>query len=153
MIDRLGKPFLFALSGCLLLLCLCMTACHRHDIKLEVVHRTSDQLECDRVFAHDRKAIIELNEILIQTGTIDSYDHKLRACIIHVAGKEVVMKLERSAKQNDNTIEEFAGEGYAVKLNYHPQQAGSDTVYVGKAHISHGADITDMTVEGIRNRL
>ncbi len=153
MIDRLVKPFLIMLSGCLLPLCLYMTACQRHDIKLEVVHRTSDQLECDCVFAESRKAIIELNEILTQTGAIDSDDHKLRACIIHVDGKEVVMKLERSAKQNDDTIEEFAGEGYAVKLSYHPQQAVTATVYVGKAHISHGADATDVAVEGVRNRL
>ncbi|UEG54424.1 hypothetical protein LLH06_05520 [Mucilaginibacter daejeonensis] len=153
MIDHPAKPIRFALNFCLLILCLWMSACQRHDIKLEVVHHTSDQLECDRVFAESRKAIIELNEILIQTGALDSNDHMVRACIIHVGGKEVVLKLERSAKQDTDKIEEFAGEGYALKLTYHPQQAGTDTVYLGKAHISYGAEVTDMAVEGVRNRL
>jgi len=45
-----------------------LAGCHTNDIQLQKVDKTSDRLECDKVFAESRKAIVEMNEILVQTG-------------------------------------------------------------------------------------
>jgi hypothetical protein len=82
-------------------------ACKRHDIELYIVHRTSDRLQCDRVFAGSAKAITELNEIWIQTGTIDTAP----SSIIWVGGKEVVMKLKKAVTHRDQTRETYQGRG------------------------------------------
>jgi hypothetical protein len=124
-------------------------ACNRHDIELDVVHRTSDRLECDRVFAGSAKAITELNEIWIQTGTISI----VPSCIIWVGGKEVVMKLKRSLTRQGETKETYHGQGYDVKLVYHAERSGTSTIYKGRCQIRLGVKYTDLKIEGLRSRL
>jgi hypothetical protein len=135
---------LFILSGC----------AASNDIQLEKVTETSGYLHCDKVFSNSRDSIIQLNQILIQTGTIDTTDERsFKAAIIHIQGKEVILDLVKANQSHSEWREQYAGKGYKLELNYEPKNLGNDTIYTGNCQVWQGKLHSDIKVEGIRNNL
>jgi hypothetical protein len=135
---------LFILSGC----------AASNDIQLEKVTETSDYLHCDKVFSNSRDSLVQLNQILIQTGTIDTADERsFKAAIIHIRGKEIILDLVKARQSHSERHEQYAGKGYKLELNYEPKSLANDTVYTGTCQIWNGKLHSDIKVEGIRNNL
>ncbi|WP_245132888.1 hypothetical protein [Mucilaginibacter straminoryzae] len=108
------------------------TACRQHDIALEKVSHTSEYLYCDKVFAEKRKHIVELNEILVQTGTIDTLEDTLaRAAVIHVKGKELMLNLVKASHNGDDFEEHYVGGGYQLDLKYRHKDEYNSVNYYG----------------------
>lgn len=125
-----------------------------NDIQLEKVTETSEYLHCDKVFSNSRDSIVQLNQIMIQTGTIDTTDERtFRAAIIHIQGKEIILDLVKSNQSHNDHHEQYAGKGYKLKLNYEPKSLANDTMYTGNCEIWQGKLHSDIKVEGIRNNL
>jgi hypothetical protein len=132
-----------------------LAACRNHtDIVLQKVTQSSNGMECDKVFSADRKSIVEMNEILMQTGTVDSAEYAgIRSAIIHVGNKEEVLKLQKNETHGSTVTEVYIGDGYKVILNYETQQSGYITGYKGNLEVWKGKLYTKMDVEGLVNRL
>ncbi len=125
-----------------------------NDIQLEKVTETSEYLHCDKVFSNSRDSIIQLNQIMIQTGTIDTTDERsFKAAIIHIQGKEVILDLVKAHQSHSERHEQYTGKGYKLELNYEPKNLGNDTMYIGNCEIWQGKLHSDIKVEGIRNNL
>jgi hypothetical protein len=125
-----------------------------NDIQLEKVTETSGKMECERVFSNSRDSIVQLNQIMIQTGTIDTLeDRTFKAAIIHIQGKEVILDLVKSQQSHNERHEQYAGKGYKLELNYEPKSLANDTIYTGNCEIWQGKRHSDIKVEGIRNNL
>ncbi len=125
-----------------------------NDIQLEKVTETSEYLHCDKVFSNSRDSIVQLNQILIQTGTIDTLeDRTVKAAVIHVEGRELILDMVKERQLQDEHREQYAGKGYQLALNYRPKNAGSETIYNGDCQIWHGKLHSKIKVEGIRNNL
>lgn len=134
----------FLLSGC----------AASNDIQLEKVTETSEYLHCDKVFSNSRDSIVQLNQIMIQTGTIDTTDERsFKAAIIHIQGQEVILDLVKANQSHNERNEHYAGKGYKLELNYEPKTLGNDTIYTGNCEIWQGKLHSDIKVEGIRNNL
>jgi hypothetical protein len=132
---------LICLSGC--------TAAH-NDIQLEKTFETSQYLKCDKVFATSRDSIVQLNEILIQTGIVDTLeDRTIKASIIHIKGKELILDLVKESQSGEKHNELYSGKGYKLTLNYNPVLTG----YEGECRIWHGKLYSKIKVEGIKNNL
>ncbi|RFZ84067.1 hypothetical protein DYU05_00040 [Mucilaginibacter terrenus] len=131
-----------------------LTSCERY-IKLEVSHETSELLNCDKVFAGTRKSIVELNEFLIQTGTIDTIeDRSAYAAIIRINGKEVILDLKRIKQSIDgSTAETFTGHNYTLELYYQKRRIHSAEFFEGFAIVKCGKIATRYEVAGINNIL
>jgi len=131
-----------------------LAGCHTNDIQLQKVDKTSDRLECDKVFAESRKAIVEMNEILVQTGAIDtSGDTTVRAAIIHVNDREEIVNLVKTGKAGNRSTEEYRNESYKVILHYEPNKVGFIAAYQGELEVWKGNLYSKLSVEGLRNRL
>jgi hypothetical protein len=132
-------------------LIICLSGCASHnDIHLEKTFETSQYLKCDKVFATSRDSIVQLNEILIQTGTLDTLeDRAIKASVIHVRGKELILDLVKESQSDDHHNELYAGKGYKLALNYKPNKTG----YEGDCQIWNGKLHTKIKIEGIKNNL
>ena len=125
-----------------------------NDIQLEKVTETSESLHCDKVFAGSRDSIVQLNQIMIQTGTIDTTDDRsFKAAIIHVRGKEIILDLVKASQSHSDRQEQYAGKGYKLTLNYESESLNNDTLYKGDCQIWKGKLHSNIKVEGIRNNL
>ena len=131
-----------------------LAGCHTNDIRLQKGDKTSDRLECDKVFAESRKAIVEMNEILVQTGAIDILgDTMVRAAIIYVNDREEVVRLVKTEKAGSVSTETYSGKEYKVILHYEPYKVGYITAYKGDIEVWKGNLYSKLSVEGLRNRL
>ena len=136
--------------------------CSNNDIKLEKVTSTSDVLECNTVYSTSRKSIVELSEILIQTGQIDTLeDNSQSAAIIHDRGKEIVLNLIKVTKSNGFVREFYSGHGYKLELNYQVKRMDigindikyQDPYYEGDCQIWHEKLYSKINIIGMRNKL
>ncbi|OKS87718.1 hypothetical protein [Mucilaginibacter polytrichastri] len=136
---------------CFVILLIYLIGCASHnDIHLEKTFETSAYLKCDKVFAVNRDSIVQLNEILIQTGTLDTLEDQVtRASVIHVQGKELILDLVKEHKSGDSHQELYQGKGYKLALNYQSKNTG----YKGECQVWHGKLHSCIKVEGIRNNL
>jgi hypothetical protein len=134
-----------------IVLIICLTGCASHnDIQLDKTFETSQYLKCDKVFATSRDSIVQLNEILIQTGIVDTLDDRtIKASVIHVSGKELILDLVKESQSADRRNELYAGKGYKLALNYKPNKTG----YEGDCQIWYGKLYSKIKVEGIKNNL
>jgi len=131
-----------------------LMGCHHNDIKLQKVTQTSEYLYCDKVFAADRKSITELNEILLQTGVIDTLDDTtVRAAVIHVNNQEEIINLAKSEQNGEVLTETYAGKVYKVILNYELDRSGYITAYKGSVEIWKGPLYSKLEIHGLRNKL
>lgn len=133
----------------------CLTGCTPlHDIELEKVHQTSNRLNCNKVFANSRKDIVELNEILVQTGSIDTVENAaLIAAVIHVKGKELFLNQVSAVSQHGEFTETYAGKGYKLELRYQAETVNNSVTYWGTCQLWNGKLHTKFKVEGIINNL
>ena len=133
----------------------CSTGCaSNNDIALEKVHHTSEYLNCDKVFANTRKDIIELNEILLQTGNIDTLENAtLKAAVIHVKGKQLFLNLLSTVNQHGEITETYAGKGYKLELKYQTETLHNSIIYYGTCQVWNGKLHTKLKVEGTINNL
>lgn len=123
-------------------------------IPLEKVHQTSEYLVCDKVFSDTRKSIVEMNEILIQTGKIDTLEDTVAmGAVIHDQGKEIILNRTKSAHKGDHYSEEFTGDVYRMILNYDQKTVYSSVGYYGTCQLWIDGKQHDFDVEGIRNNL
>jgi hypothetical protein len=137
-----SKIYLFA--------ALIFTGCHKNDVNLQVVTHTSEYLYCDKVFAANRKSIIELNEILLQTGSIDTIEDKtVKAAVINISNEEKILDLEKTYRTGKKITEIYSGKGYKLILNYEP--AGD--YYTGDIQVFKGQLYSKFAIEGSHNIL
>lgn len=139
----------------ILIILLLFSACAAsNDIHLEKVTETSEYLHCDKIFSNSRDSIVQLNQIMVQTGTVDTTDERsFKAAIIHIQGKEIILDLVKIHQSHAERQEQYAGKGYRLELNYEPKSLGNDTIYTGNCQIWNGKLHSDIKVEGIRNNL
>jgi hypothetical protein len=139
-----------------------LSGCVHNDIQLEKVTSTSDALQCNTVFAESRKAIVEMNEILVQLGNIDTLeDSAPPAAIIHHQGKEIILNLTKSIRSTDHAEDYYAGKGYKLALNYTVKYTDiginndnyKDPYYVGECQVWHGKFHSKINVVGLKNKL
>jgi hypothetical protein len=102
------------------LLMLLLESCSTQDIKLDIVRKTSDLLDCNRIFGYDTKRLYEENEILIQVGVIDTTtEHPpIEAAIVNIDNAEIVLNLTVDSVLNDRTIQEYSGNNYYLILDF-----------------------------------
>jgi len=136
---------------CFVTLLIYLPGCTPHnDIQLEKTFETSAYLKCDKVFAASRDSIVQLNEILIQTGMLDTLENQVtKASIIHVQGKELILDLVKEHILGDDHEELYQGKGYKLALNYQSKNTG----YKGECQVWHGKLHSRIKVEGIKNNL
>lgn len=130
------------------------TASH---IQLSPVRHTSDFIHNIKIFGKDEKAIEQLNEIYLQTGTIDTEDNSVdepgtRVAIIYINKKQIVLKETETSFREGITSKRFAGKGYTVNLNYYllPEN-GKDILYKAHLLITNNADSTEYDLTGMEN--
>ncbi|NCD69691.1 hypothetical protein [Mucilaginibacter agri] len=143
------------LSSSILILVICLFSCKpKNDLQLEKVFQSSDHLKCDKVFANSRKSIVELNEILVQTGVVDTSEIVgPPAAVIHVQGKEIILNLIKGNKDGDNFNQLYAGKDYKLLLNYKAKHYDNRTEYVGYCEVWHQTLHSKFDVEGLDNTL
>jgi hypothetical protein len=141
------------LIACFLVL-IYLAGCHTNGIQLEKVYQTSDRLECHKVFSVTRKQIVELNEILIQTGTTEAPDNRtINAAVIHVKGREILLNRLSVVKSGDKFKELYTGEGYKLALNYQLKKLQNSITYKGYCELWQDKLYNKINVEGIRSNL
>lgn len=150
---RIRKPGNLRLS--VLIVIICLFSCKpKNDLQLEKVFQSSDLLKCDKVFADSRKSIVELNEILVQTGVIDTAEITgPPAAIIHIQGKEIILDMVKSKKDGDNFNQLYAGKGYKLLLDYKAERHDTHTDYVGYCEVWYQKSHAKFNVEGLENTL
>ena len=132
----------------------CLAGCLTNGIQLEKVYQTSDRLECQKVFSTTRKQIVELNEMLIQTGTTEAPDDRtINAAVIHVKGREILLNRLSVVKLGDSYKELYTGEGYKLALNYQLENLQNSITYKGYCELWQDKLYTKINVEGIRSNL
>lgn len=138
----------------LLILFSCAT---ESDIGLQPVNKVSSNLDCSLIFSDSRKSIIELNDVLIQIGiTLDPSESNVS--IIHIGGKEQIMKLIKSDKTGSHVNEIYANKDYKMELNYNLKYTlagvnSKDPYYEGDCQLWHNGKHSKMNVYGLRNML
>ena len=77
-------------------------------------------LSCEKVFAEDLKRMDEENEILLQTGILDTTNEHppLRVAIVYVGKNMVTLIFEKSYKSGAEISEVYKAEGYNLRLTY-----------------------------------
>jgi hypothetical protein len=104
---------------CFLLICCFIDACSNSP-NIQIVRQSSNLLHCEKIFAQDLEAIEERNEILLQTGSIDTTDEQapIKTAILRIDNADVILSLFRSYSQDNKTIEIYAGANYSLTLTY-----------------------------------
>lgn len=127
---------------------------HKTVIPLEKTQQTSEYLICDKVFSDTRKSIVEMNEILIQTGKIDTLEDTIAmGAVIRDQGHEVILNRIRAAHKGEHYTEQFAGKGYRLLLNYDEKTVYSSLNYIGTCELWIDDKHYEFDIEGTRNVL
>jgi len=127
------------------------------NIGLEPVNKISSNLDCSIIFSDSRKSIIELNDVLIQIGvTLDPSESNVS--IIHIGGKEQVMKLFKSDKTDKHVTEIYANKDYKLELNYDLKYTlagvnSKDPYFEGDCQLWHNGKHSKMNIYGLHNML
>ena len=126
-------------------------SCTNKNPNVEIVRHSSHLLNCEKIFADDLKAIEERNEILLQTGVIDTTDEHLpiRTAIVNIDKNEVELTFEKSYSIQKETTEIYKGSGYVLTLTYEMTKNKFDNpIYKGKFVIETNAVKREFEVEG-----
>jgi hypothetical protein len=110
-----------------------MAACSHHPV-YQVVRESSPLLLCQKIFASDLDAIEERNEILLQTGVIDTTDEQapIKSAILHIDNQELVLTYDKSYGTNQETVEIYSGGGFHLVLTYEEiKKVGPHTIFQG----------------------
>jgi len=137
-----------------LLLCLfitvCLSSCSHREIQLDAVRQSSDLLHCYKVYGSSFKSIEEENEIIIQTGEIDTTDEQkpITAAIVNIKNTEVVLNLSGTKMLDGKIIEQYRNNEYTLVLSYSEESKG---IYKGLCTISSGKLMSVYNITGINN--
>ena len=125
----------------------------QNSIQLTTVRRTSDLIHCDKIFGKAESNIDLLNEIMIQTGQVDTSDeNKQWVAIVHINKSELLLKQTNITITDKITIEEFEANGYKLTLHYHIESRKDNyNVYKGKAIITNNKVLSEYDIIGEDN--
>jgi len=126
-------------------------SCSDNSFNVQVVRHSSELLKCDKIFADNLKAIEERNEILLQTGSIDTTDEQppIKSAIVTIDKNEVALTLIKATTLNKEIIERYEGQGYTLTLTYQNNISQSDKLmYNGKFVIENNKSKREFQVQG-----
>ncbi|HLY71698.1 MAG TPA: hypothetical protein VKR53_18320 [Puia sp.] len=118
---------------------------------IQTVKHSSPLLHCEKIFADNTDAIDERNEILLQTGVIDTTDElpPIETAIINIDNEEIILTLKKSYTENGYSIEKYSGQNYDLTLTYKRDQNNNGSVaYIGKFVIEINKHKTEFSIEG-----
>ena len=120
-------------------------------INVQIVRHSSELLSCDKIFADNLQAIEERNEILLQTGSIDTTDEQppVKSAILTIDKNETILNLINVTTTNNETIEKYKGNDYNLTLIY--QNANGQhgkLIYIGKFIIENSKSKREFSIEG-----
>jgi hypothetical protein len=118
---------------------------------IQKVKDSSPLLHCEKVFADNSDAIDERNEIILQTGVIDTTDEQppIKIAIINIDYKEVILTLKKSYAEKDISVEIYVGDNYNLTLSYKIQVNENGTsLFIGKFVIENKKCKKEFNIEG-----
>ena len=144
------RAHIFKISVVLLFV---VTSCKQRDIPVEVVRRSSDFINCTKIFGYSVKKLEEENEILIQTGTFygPAEEEDREAAIVKINGADKILYLTAHSAISGEKIELYQGDGYALSIKYIEKKKGGVTWYEGRCRIRKGIVISEYELEGMPN--
>ena len=82
-------------------------SCSNSDINIQIVRHSAELLTCDKIFADNLQAVEERNEILLQTGSIDTTDEQppIKSAILTIGKNEIILTLINATTIDKETIE------------------------------------------------
>ena len=121
-----------------LLFSLCLIifiSCSSPEIRLDIVRESSNLITCYKVYGTSLKKIEEENDILVQTGQIDTTTEQppINVAVIKVNNNEIILTLVNETKTNNRIIEEYSGHNYNLILDCTKDNAVN---YTGSCTIS-----------------
>jgi hypothetical protein len=108
-------------------------------------------IHCEKIFAENIKSIEELNEILLQTGTVDTTDEHppIKTAIVTIDKNETLLTFEKSFSMQERTTEIYKGQGYVLTLTYEENKNKfGNPVYKGKFVIENNTAKRKFDIEG-----
>jgi len=126
-------------------------SCSGNSFNVQVVRHSSELLKCDKIFANNLKAIEERNEILLQTGSIDTTDEQspIKSAIVTIDKNEIALTLIKATTLNKETTERYQGKGYTLILTYQNNSGQSGKlVYTGKFVIENSRFKKEFEIQG-----
>jgi len=126
-------------------------SCSDSNLNVQIVRHSSELLTCDKIFADNLKAIEERNEILLQTGAIDTTDEQqpIKSAIVTINKIEIALTLQNSTTTNSETIETYKGHGYDLTLIFKTTIGQfNKLVYIGKFTIKNSTSKREFEIEG-----
>jgi hypothetical protein len=117
------------MSKAIILLAILLVSCSTQEIKLEVVRKTSDLLQCEIIFGYDEKHLYEENGILIQVGVIDTTTEQrpIKAAIVNIDKTEIVLNLKSDSIFGDRTIQNYSDGSYSLILDFVDKKNGGNS--------------------------
>src|SRR5580698_2007338 len=128
----------------------CICSCTNNPV-IQKVKESSPLLHCEKVFADNSDAIDERNEIILQTGAIDTTDEHppVRAAILTIDNKEVILNLKNQVHQKDTSIEIYIGGGYTLTISYKEQKNENGTsTFIGNFVLENNEYKKEYSIEG-----
>ncbi len=128
-------------------------SCKQQDIKLQVMRGTSELIHASICYGISSTKLYEENEILIQTGLIDTTDEQppIHAAIIKVNNKEIVLTLIKDNNSENPDVKEYAGEQFHLTLKDSEKKEGNKITYESDCVITNGNLKSDYRLIGLRN--
>ena len=139
--------FLRLIFSCLLT---SVTSCS-HSFNLDPVRQSSNILTCQKTFATSIKSLEEENEILLQTGIVDTSDEvqPVQSAIISINKTEIILNLESAHNKNDERVELYKSKGYVLTLTYkESKNKFGNSIYEGHAEITDSNVSESYSLEG-----
>ena len=118
---------------------------------IQKVKESSSLLHCEKILADNADAIDERNEILLQTGVIDTTDEKppIRTAILNIDNKEVILTLKKSYSEKDISIEIYVGDDYNLTLSYKKKENENGiSTFIGKFVIENNKYKKKFDIQG-----
>jgi hypothetical protein len=135
---------------CIIFILLCYS-CSNNSFNVQVVRHSAELLTCDKIFAGNLEAIEERNEILLQTGSIDTTDEQtpIKSAIVTIGKNEIALTLIKATTLNNETTERYQGKGYTLTLTYQNSNSQSGKlIYTGKFVIENSKSRRAFEVQG-----
>jgi hypothetical protein len=125
----------------------------QNSIQLTTVRKTSDLIHCDKIFGKGESSLDLLNEIIIQTGQIDTTDERKQwVAVIHIKNSELILNQTNIIISDKTTTEQFEADGYKLTLHYDVIDRKSNyNIYKGKAIIINNKKQSEFTIIGEDN--
>lgn len=117
------------MSKAIILLAIFLVSCSTQEIKLDVVRKTSDLLNCEIIFGYDEKHLYEENGILIQVGVIDTTTEQspIKTAILNIDKTEIVLNLKSDSILGDRTIQKYSDGIYYLTLDFVAKKNGRNS--------------------------